>query len=82
MVYSEFAADPVFKVLQNEVKLCNFSARYMISTMMRDVEQASWEYSGGLKKAREIAKKMRDKGVDISFIKETTNLSEEEIREL
>lgn len=80
--FSEFAADPVFKVLQNEVKLFNFSARYMISTMMRDVEQASWEYSGGLKKAREIAKKMRDKGVDISFIKETTNLSEEEIREL
>ena len=80
--YSEFAADPVFKVLQNEVKLCNFSARYMISTMMRDVEKASWEYSGGLKKAREIAKKMRDKGVDISIIKETTNLSEKEIREL
>lgn len=73
---------PVFKVLQNEVKLCNFSARYMISTMMRDVEQASWEYSGGLKKAREIAKNLRDKGVDISIIKETTKLSEEEIREL
>ena len=80
--FSEFATDPVFKVLQNEVKLCNFSARYMISTMMRDVEKASWEYSGGLKKAREIAKKMRDKGVDISIIKETTNLSEKEIREL
>ena len=80
--FSEFAADPVFKVLQNEVKLCNFSVRYMISTMMRDVEKASWEYSGGLKKAREIAKKMRDKGVDISIIKETTNLSEKEIREL
>lgn len=62
--------------------MCNFSARYMISTMMRDVEKASWEYSGGLKKAREIAKKMRDKGVDISIIKETTNLSEKEIREL
>lgn len=80
--FSEFAADPVFKVLQNEVKLCNFSAGYMISTMMRDVEQASWEYSGGLKKAREIAKNLRDKGVDISIIKETTKLSEEEIREL
>ncbi|WP_295057185.1 PD-(D/E)XK nuclease family transposase [uncultured Fibrobacter sp.] len=80
--FSEFAADPVFKVLQNEVKLCNFSAKYMISTMMRDVEQASWEYSGGLKKAREIARNLRDKGVDISIIKESTNLSEEEIREL
>ena len=80
--FSEFASDPVFRVLQNEVKLCNFSARYMISTMMRDVEKASWEYSGGLKKAREIAKNLRDNGVDISVIKEATKLSEKEIREL
>ena len=80
--FSEFAADPVFKVLQNEVKLCNFSARYMISTMMRDVEQASWEYSGGLKKAREIAKNLLEQGVSIDVIKKSTKLSEEEIREL
>ena len=80
--FSEFAADPVFKVLQNEVKLCNFSARYMISTMMRDVEKASWEYSGGLKKAREIAKNLLEQGVSIDVIKKSTQLSEKEIREL
>lgn len=72
----------MFKVLQNEVKLCNFSARYMISTMMRDVEKANWEYSGGLKKAREIAKNLLEQGVSIDVIKKSTQLSEKEIREL
>ena len=76
--FSEFAADPVFKVLQNEVKLCNFSARYMRCELMKDFDEAWLKH----RTACEIAKKMRDKGVDISFIKEMTNLSEKEIREL
>ncbi|SMP38920.1 PD-(D/E)XK nuclease family transposase [Fibrobacter sp. UWB10] len=76
--FSEFAADPIFKVLQNEVKLCNFSARYMRCELMKDFDEARLKYNV----AREIAKKMRDKGVDVSIIKETTNLSEKEIREL
>ncbi len=80
--FSEFAIDPVFKALQNEVKLCNFSARYMLSTMMKDVEQATWEYCGGLKKAREIAKNLLEQGVSIDVIKKSTKLSEKEIREL
>ena len=50
--------------------------------MMRDVEQASWEYSGGLKKAREIARNLLEQGVSIDVIKKSTKLSEEEIREL
>ena len=62
--------------------MCNFSARYMISTMMRDVEKASWEYSGALKKAREIAKKLLEQGISIDVIKKSTQLSEKEIREL
>ena len=76
--FSEFAADPVFKVLQNEVKLCNFSARYMRCEMMKDFDEAWLKH----RTACEIAKNLRDKGVDISIIKETTNLSEKEIREL
>ena len=28
---SEFANDPVFRLLQNEVKLCNFSSRYLMT---------------------------------------------------
>jgi len=54
----------------------------MISTMMRDVEKASWEYSGALKKAREIAKKLLEQGISIDVIKKSTQLSEKEIREL
>lgn len=76
--FSEFAADPIFKVLQNEVKLCNFSARYMRCEMMKDFDEAWLKH----RTACEIAKNLRDKGVDISIIKETTNLSEKEIREL
>ena len=76
--FSEFAADPVFKVLQNEVKLCNFSARYMRCEMMKDFDEAWLKH----RTACEIAKNLRDKGVDISIIKETTNLSEKELREL
>ena len=76
--FSEFANDPVFNVLQNEVKLCNFSARYLMTVDMSDVDKAIERYE----EKREIAKKMRDKNVDISIIVETTNLSEEEIRAL
>ena len=57
---------------------CNFSARYMRCELMKDFDEAWLKH----RTACEIAKKMRDKGVDISFIKEMTNLSEKEIREL
>ncbi len=76
--FSEFAADPVFKVLQNEVKLCNFSARYMRCELMKDFDEAWLKH----RTACEIAKNLRDNGVDISVIKEATKLSEKEIREL
>ena len=57
---------------------CSFSARYMRCELMKDFDEAWLKH----RTACEIAKKMRDKGVDISFIKEMTNLSEKEIREL
>ena len=57
---------------------CSFSARYMRCELMKDFDEAWLKH----RTACEIAKKMRDKGVDISFIKEMTNLAEKEIREL
>ncbi|MBR6833671.1 MAG: hypothetical protein IKM81_09845 [Fibrobacter sp.] len=45
---------------------------------MSDIDKAIERYE----EKREIAKKMRDKNVDISIIVDTTNLSEEEIRAL
>ena len=35
--FSEFSQDPVFRVLQNAVKMCNFSARYLMTVDMRRV---------------------------------------------
>ena len=76
--FSEFANDPVFRLLQNEVKLCNFSSRYLMTVDMSDFDRAVAEYSTRL----EIAKKMRDMGADISFIVKVTGLSEKKIRNL
>ena len=44
--------------------------------------RAEGETLGEQNKAREIAKNMRDMGVDISIIKKATKLPEKEIREL
>ena len=49
---------------------------------MSDFDRAVAKHVGAMDKAEEIAKKMRDKGADMSFIVETTGLSEEQIREL
>ncbi|WP_407455853.1 PD-(D/E)XK nuclease family transposase [Fibrobacter sp.] len=76
--FSEFAADPVFKVLQNEVKLCNFSARYMRCEMMKDFDEARLKYNV----VCEIAKNLLKDGVPIDVIVRNTKLSEKEIREL
>ena len=76
--FSEFANDPVFKVLQNEVKLCNFSLRYLMTVDMSDFDEAVARYE----EKREIAKKMRDMGADISFIVKVTGLPEKMVREL
>ena len=80
--FSEFENDPIFKVLRNEVKLCNFSARYLMTVDMSDFDKAIERYEGALQNSKEIAKRMLAKGVDISFISETTKLSEKEILNL
>ena len=80
--FSEFANDPIFRLLQNEVKLCNFSSRYLMTVDMSDYDKAVERYEGAMKKSEEIAKKMRDMGTDISFIVKVTGLSEKTIRAL
>ena len=37
--FSEFENDPVFKVLRKEVKLYNFSARYLMTVDMSDFDK-------------------------------------------
>ena len=76
--FSEFAHDPVFKLLQKEVKLCNFSSRYLMTVDMSDFNYNVGQYE----KAKEIAKKMRDANKPIEEIIQFTGLPEGEIRKL
>ena len=76
--FSEFANDPVFKLLQNEVKLCNFSSRYLMHVDMSDFDRAAAQYSAKL----EVAKKMLEANEPIQKIVEFTGLPEGEIRKL
>ena len=77
--FSEFANDPVFKVLQNEVKLCNFSSRYLMTVDMSDFDKAVAEYSTKL----DIAKKMLEQGkLSVTEISAVTGLPEAKIRDL
>ena len=76
--FSEFANDPVFKLLQKEVKLCNFSSRYLMTVDMSDFDRAVAKYEEKM----DIAKKMRDANKPIEEIIQFTGLSEGEIRKL
>ena len=80
--FSEFANDPIFRLLQNEVKLCNFSSRYLMTVDMSDFDEAVARYMGALNNSKEIAKKMLDANKPIEEIIQFTGLSEKTIREL
>ena len=77
--FSEFANDPVFKLLQNEVKLCNFSSRYLMTVDMSDFDRAAARYGEKI----DIAKKMLKQGkLSVSEISAVTGLPEAKIRDL
>ena len=76
--FSEFENDSIFKVLRNEVKLCNFSARYLMTVDMSDVDKAIERYE----KSLEIAKKMLENNEPLQKIISYTGLPEYAIRNL
>ena len=80
--FSEFASDPVFRVLQNEVKLCNFSAGYMLSNIMKDIDKSYWEYGAARKKAKEVAKNFLLDGLPIEMVARNTGLPQSTVLEL
>ena len=80
--FSEFATDSVFRVLQNEVKLCNFSSRYMLSNMMKDIDKSYWEYGAARKKAKEVAKNFLLDGLPIEMVARNTGLPQSTVLEL
>ena len=76
--FSEFENDPVFKVLRKEVKLYNFSARYLMTVDMSDFDKAIERYETTL----EIAKKMLENNEPVQKIISYTGLSVHEIQNL
>ena len=74
--FSEFANDPVFRVLQNEVKLSNFSSRYLMTVDMSDFDRAVARYEA----VREIAKKLLAMGkMTVPEICAVTGLDKKEV---
>ena len=80
--FSEFSQDPVFRVLQNAVKMYNFSARYLMTVDMSDVDRAMEKYEAALEKSKEIAKALLDQGVSMDVVQKATNLPEKVILSL
>ncbi len=81
--FSRYENDPVFRVLQNEVRMCNFSPRNMSNSWMKDYDDAVLRYEGFLDgaqdKAREMARDMLIDNEPIEKILKYTKLSESEI---
>ena len=54
--FSNFSTDPIFKVLQEEVKLCNFSSRYLMTDEMKSIDNAMYKFMEREKVARNFLK--------------------------
>jgi hypothetical protein len=54
--FSEFVKDPIFKVLQEEVRLCNFSSRYLMTDEMKSIDKAMYRFREREKVARNFLK--------------------------
>ena len=76
--FSIFADDPIFWVLQNEAKLCNFSSRYLMTEAMKmtDMTLVAWNAK------EEIAKKMLAKNKPVEEIADFTGIPLYMVREL
>ena len=77
--FSEYAQDPVFGLLQNEVKMSNFSSRYLMTEAMMVLDKDYIFYDAQDKKARKMATKMLLKNKPIEEIVEFTELSEADV---
>ena len=80
--FSEFAGDPVFRVLQKQVKLCNFSSRYMLCNIMKDIDKSYWEYGAARKAKKEIAKNFLLDGLPVEMVARNTGLAVSTVLEL
>ncbi len=68
--FSEYVSDPIFKVLQEEVKLCNFSSRYLMTDEMKSIDTAMYKFMEREKVARNFLKF----GLDPKVVAQNTEL--------
>jgi hypothetical protein len=68
--FGEFANDPVFKILQSEVKLSNFSSRYLMTVDMSDFDKSMAVFS----KQEQIARKMLARNMSPEEVAEVTDI--------
>ncbi len=68
--FSEYVSDPIFKVLQEEVKLCNFSSRYLMTDEMKSIDRAMY----GFMKQEQIARNLLKEGDSVEKIARITEL--------
>lgn len=80
--FSEYAQDPVFRLLQNEVKMSNFSSRYLMTEAMMVLDKDYIFYDAQDKKAREIARDMLIDNEPIDKIVKYTKLPDSEVLEI
>ena len=52
--FSGFSSDPIFKVLQEEVRLYNFSSRYLMTDEMKSIDNAMYKFMGQEKVAKNM----------------------------
>ncbi len=68
--FSEYVSDPIFKVLQEEVKLCNFSSRYLMTDEMKSIDKAMY----GFMKQEQIARNLLKFGLNPKAVAQNTEL--------
>ena len=68
--FSEYVSDPIFKVLQEEVKLCNFSSRYLMTDEMKSIDRAMYAFM----KQEQIARNFLKDGLDPKVVARNTEL--------
>lgn len=68
--FSGFSSDPIFRVLQEEVKLCNFSSRYLMTDEMKSIDRAMYVFM----KQEEIAKNMLERNMAPKDVAEITEV--------
>ena len=81
----QISADPKEREMYDSIIQAEFNqsiARQKMLEMGREEGKKEGRQEGERQKEIEIAKKLKEKGIDLKIIKETTNLTEEEINSL